>query len=63
MAPLFTELFPPRRVAKCCFSKPVAQSLILVGPTCTFDFFLHYQTVLCVAAGEPHPQPRYQTGK
>ena len=24
-------------------------------------FFFSYQTKICVAAGEPHPQPRYQT--
>jgi len=53
---------PPREAAKCCFSKPAAQSLILVGPTGIKHFFLLYQTVLCMAAGEPHPQPHYQTG-
>jgi len=23
--------------------------------------FFFYQTLICVAAGEPHPQPHYQT--
>jgi len=52
----------PREAAKCYFSKHVAQSLILVGLTGIKHFFLRYQTVLCVAAGEPYRQPRYQTG-
>jgi len=34
----------------------------LVGPTSRNQFFLLNQTVFGVAAGEPHPQPRYQTG-
>jgi hypothetical protein len=26
------------------------------------NFFFFYQTILCVTAGEPYPQQRYQTG-
>jgi len=44
---------PPREAAKYCFSKLVTQSLILIGPTSIKYFFLHYQTILCVTAGEP----------
>jgi hypothetical protein len=32
-----------------------------VGPTIRKQFFLLNQTAFGVAAGEPHPQPRYQT--
>jgi hypothetical protein len=32
-----------------------------VGPTIRKHFFLLNQTAFGVAAGEPHPQPRYQT--
>jgi len=42
--------------------KPTVPSLFLVGPTTIKHFFLLNQTVLCVAVGEPHPQPRYQKG-
>jgi len=52
---------PPREAAKCCFYKPAAPSLFLVGRTTIKHFFLLNQTVLCAAASEPHPQPRYQT--
>jgi hypothetical protein len=41
---------------KCCFSKPVVQQLKLVGPTNENQFFLCYQTLKYVVAGEPHPQ-------
>ena len=43
-------------------TKRAATSLFLVGPTTIKHFFLLNQTVLCVVAGEPHPQPCYQTG-
>jgi hypothetical protein len=32
-----------------------------VDPTHQKQFFLSYQTLINVAAGEPHPQPRSQT--
>ena len=32
-----------------------------VGPTHQKQFFLGYQTLINVAAGEPRPQPRSQT--
>jgi hypothetical protein len=32
-----------------------------MGPTIKKQFFLFNQTAFGVAAGEPHPQPRYQT--
>jgi len=32
-----------------------------MGPIIKKQFFLLNQTVFGVAAGEPHPQPRYQT--
>jgi len=53
--------FPPREVAKCCFSKLAVQSLILMGPTSKMHFIFLNQTLSCVAAGEPHPQPHSQT--
>jgi len=53
--------FPPREAAKCCFSKPAVQSLILVGPTRKMHFIFLNQTLSCVAAGEPYPQPHSQT--
>jgi len=37
------------------------QQLKLVGPTNKNQFFLCYQTLKYVVAGEPHPQPHYQT--
>jgi len=49
-----------REAAKCCFSKPMVQQLKLMGPTNKNYFFLYYQTLKYVAAGEPHPQPPYQ---
>jgi len=51
-------LFPLR---KCSFSKTCGPAEILVGPTIRKQFFLLNQTTFGVAAGEPHPQPRYQT--
>jgi len=50
-----------REAAKCCFSKPVVQQLKLMGPTNENHFPLYYQTLKYVVAGEPHPQPHYQT--
>jgi hypothetical protein len=50
-----------REAAKCCFSKLVVQQLKLVGPINENHFFLCYQTLKYVVAGEPHPQPHYQT--
>jgi hypothetical protein len=48
---------PPREAAKCAASTKLAvPSLFLVGPTTIKHFFLLNQTVLCVAAGEPHPR-------
>jgi len=32
-----------------------------MGPTNKNQFFLCYQTLKYVVAGEPHPQPHYQT--
>jgi hypothetical protein len=34
---------------------------MLVGPTKQNHFFFLYQTLIRVAAGEPHLQPQYQT--
>jgi len=53
---------PPREAANAASPKLAAPSLFLVGPTTIMHFFLLNQTILCVAAGEPHPQPSYQTG-
>jgi len=53
--------FPPREAAKCCFSKPATQSLISMGPTSKTHLIFLNQTLSCVAAGEPHPQPHSQT--
>jgi len=53
--------FPPREAAKYCFSKHAVQSLILVSPTSKTHFIFLNQTLSCVAAGEPHPQPHSQT--
>jgi len=50
-----------REAAKCCFSKPVVQQLKLMGPTNENHFSFYYQTLKYVVAGEPHPQPHYQT--
>ena len=44
--------FPPREAAKCCFSKPAVQSLILVGPTSKTQWIFLNQTLSCVAAGD-----------
>jgi hypothetical protein len=51
----------PREAAKCYFSKPVARQRKLMGSTKKNHFFFCYQTLVYVAAGEPHPQPHYQT--
>jgi hypothetical protein len=53
--------FPPREAAKCCFSKPAVQSLILVDPTSKMQWIFLNQTLSCVAAGELHPQPHSQS--
>jgi len=39
----------------------VVQQLKLMGPTNKNHFFLCYQTLKYVVAGESHPQPHYQT--
>jgi hypothetical protein len=36
--------FPPREAAKCCFSKPAVQSLILVGHDSMMHFIFLNQT-------------------
>jgi len=54
-------LFSLREAAKCCFSYTCGSTNILMGPTIKKQFFLFNQTAFGVAAGEPHPQPRYQT--
>jgi hypothetical protein len=61
MAPLLWFL-PHKKQQNDAFTKPAVPSLFLMGPTTIKNFFLLNQTVLCVAAGEPHAQPRYQTG-
>jgi hypothetical protein len=70
MDPLFTEQWSHAPLLRgnhnekqqnCCFSKPVVQQLKLVDPTNKNHFFLCYQTLKYVVAGEPHPQPHYQT--
>jgi hypothetical protein len=53
---------PPREAAKCCFYKTCGTAEFLVGPTSINHCFFIKQTVIFVAAGEPHPQPHYQTG-
>jgi hypothetical protein len=53
---------PHEKQQNAASTKRAAPSLFLVGPTTIKHFFLLNQTVLCVVAGEPHPQPRYQTG-
>jgi len=47
--------------ASCDFGKPATQSQFMVGPTSKKLCFLQYQTIIFVAAGEPHLQPQYQT--
>ena len=42
-------------------SNPAAGQQKLVGPTKQNQFCFIYQTLKCVAAGEHHPQPHYQT--
>jgi len=37
------------------------QPQISVGPTSKTPYFFFNQTLGSVAAGEPHPQPHYQT--
>jgi len=43
-------------------SNPAAGQQKLVGPAKQNQFCLLYQTLICVAASEPHSQPHYQTG-
>jgi hypothetical protein len=47
-----------QRAASC---KLVAQPQLMVGPTSKKLLLLQYKTTIFVAAGEPHPQPQYQT--
>jgi len=60
MAPLL-QLLASGEAAKCCFSKTCGFILICSGSYQWKAFFSFYQTILCVAAGEPHPQPHSQT--
>jgi len=53
MAPLFSG--SPLRGATCGIA------VKLVDPTIRNHFFFLYQTVICVDAGKPHPQPHYQS--
>jgi len=48
---------PPTRSTKCCFYKTCGTAAKLVGPTSINHYFFLNQTVIFVAAGEPHPQP------
>jgi len=70
MAPLFTEqwshapllqLPASGEAVKCCFSKTCGFILICSGSYQGKAIFFLYQTILRVAAGEPHPQPHSQT--
>jgi len=54
----FTQHKKQQGAASC---KPVAVPQLVVGPTNQKMLFLLYQTIIVVAAGEPHPQPQYQT--
>jgi hypothetical protein len=51
----------PKNNHESCFSNPAAEQQKLVGPTKQNQFCFLYQTIKCVAAGEPHSQPHYQT--
>ena len=53
----FTQHKKQQGAASC---KPVAVPQLVVGPTNQKMLFLLYQTIIVVAAGEPHPQPQYQ---
>jgi hypothetical protein len=57
---LYYSLKIPTRSSKCCFSNPAAGQQKLVGSTKQNQFCLLYQILICVAAGEPHPQSHYQ---
>jgi hypothetical protein len=53
---------------KNCFSQTRSNKMLLllnqrchVGPTHWKCFYFDYQTLINMVAGEPHPQPRYQT--
>jgi hypothetical protein len=50
-----------QRDASCDFGKPATQLQFMVSPTSKKLCFLQYQTIIFVAAGEPHSQPQYQT--
>jgi len=70
MAPLFTlfteqwshatlySFLPHEKQPNVASPKPAVSSWILAGLTNVKYFFSSYQTILCVAVGEPHPQPR-----
>jgi len=60
-APLFISLLSTRSNTYAASCKLVAVPQLVVGPTNKNVFFLLYQTIIVVAAGEPHPQPQYQT--
>jgi hypothetical protein len=34
--------------------------IVIISGSYQLKAFFPYQTKICVAAGEPHPQPRYQ---
>jgi hypothetical protein len=60
MASLFSGS-SQREAAKCCFYKTCGTTEFLVGPISIKLRFFFNQTFISVAAGEPHPQPHYQT--
>jgi hypothetical protein len=53
---------PPKETAKLCFYKTCSIAIFLVGSTSINLCFFLNQTVISVAANEPHPRPHYQTG-
>jgi hypothetical protein len=60
MVSLFTEqFFKNTHEKQNCFSNPAAGQQKLVNPTNQNQFYLLYQTLICVAAAKLHSQPHY----
>jgi hypothetical protein len=51
---------PPQEAVKLCFYKTCGTTIFFVGPTSINLYFFFNQTIISMAAGEPHPQPHYQ---
>jgi hypothetical protein len=57
----FLRVRSSKELLSCALGKPVAQPQFMVGSTKIKLHFLLNQTTISVVAGEPHPQPQYQT--